>query len=76
MALSQNLKVDNMNTYNLTDLTDLVKALKSERTQGTEYIGLGTTYERMVQTMIEGGWQWPVLKAVTDAVYASSDYAE
>jgi len=65
-----------MNTYNLVDLANLVKELKSERTQGTEYVSLGTTYEIMVQTMIDEGWEWAVLKTVTDAAYAASYYAE
>jgi len=65
-----------MNTYNLVDLANLVKALKSERTQGTEYISLGTSYDNMIETMIDEGWEWPVLKTVTDAAYAASHYCE
>lgn len=63
-----------MNTYNLLDLVSLVKELKSERQQGIEYISLGTSYDIMVQTMIEEGWQWTTLKRVTDVAYAAADY--
>jgi len=63
-----------MNTYNLVDLVNLIKELKTQRQQGTEYISLGTSYDNMVQIMIEEGWEWTTLKRVTDVAYAAADY--
>ncbi len=65
-----------MNTYNLVDLVNLVKELKGQRTQGMDYISLGTSYDNMIDAMINDGWQWTILKGVTDCAYACADYAE
>jgi len=58
----------------LNDLVVLTQEIKNSRSHGTEYSGMGTAHDQLVDELIEEGHKWPELNALIHKAYNEADY--